>query len=122
MVGTDILAPVTPRTETPSSSDLSEKAEKFVKRCTWTKTESKLLIAAYKESYDKLRSTRSSHIKKQVWESILSDFSSMCSDAGFESNKTLSQIKEKWRTIFEKYNVVDHNNKTGNDPKTFHFT
>ena len=35
---------------------------------------------------------------------------------------TLAQIKEKWRTLFDKYKAVtDNKNKTGRDPKTFEF-
>ena len=49
-------------------------------------------------------------------------FLSLCSDAGIESEKTLAQIKEKWRSLVDKYNAAkDHNNKNRRDRKTFEF-
>ena len=52
----------------------------------------------------------------------MADFVSFCCDAGIESEKTLAQIKEKWRSLFDKYKAVkDNNNKTGRDCKTFEF-
>ena len=59
------------------------------------------LIAAYRANYDRLKSTKSSNGKKSVFDSIMDDFLSLCSDAGIESEKTLVQIKEKWRSSFE---------------------
>ena len=48
----------------------------------------------------------------------MEDFLSSCSDAGIE---TLAQVKEKWRS-FDKYKaVIDNNNKTGRDRRTFEF-
>ena len=67
-------------------------------------------------------STKSSHGKKSV-ECFLGDFLSLCSDYGVDSQtETQTQIKEKWRTLFDKYkSVTDNNNKTGRDSKTFEF-
>ena len=49
-------------------------------------------------------------------------FLSFCIDAGIESEKTLVQIKETWRSLFDKFKAAkDHNNKTGRDRKTFEF-
>ena len=80
------------------------------------------LIAAYRANYDRLKSKKSSHGKKNLWDSIMNDFLSLCSDAGIESEKTLVQIKEKWRSLFNKFKAAeDHNNKTGRDRKTFEF-
>ena len=67
------------------------------------------LIAAYRANYDRLKPTKSSHRKKSVWDSIMEDFVSSCSDAGIESEKTLVQIKEKWRSLCDKYKAAkDH--------------
>ena len=67
------------------------------------------LIAAYRANYDRLKSTKSSHRKKSVWDSIMEDFVSSCSGAGIESEKTLVQIKEKWRSLCDKYTAAkDH--------------
>ena len=39
----------------------------------------------------------------------MDDFLSLCSDAGIESEKTLVQIKEKWRSLFDKFKAAkDH--------------
>lgn len=52
----------------------------------------------------------------------MTDFLSLCSDAGIDSEKNVMQIKEKWRTIFDKYKTAkDNNNKTGRDRKTFEY-
>ena len=49
-------------------------------------------------------------------------FSCLCSDADRESEKTLVQIKEKWRSLFDKFKAAkDHNSKSGRDRKTFEF-
>ena len=80
------------------------------------------LIAAYQDNYDHLRSTKSSHGKKSLWDTIMEDFLSLCGDAGIETEKTLAQVKEKWRSLFDKYKAVkDNNNKTGRDRRTFEF-
>ena len=52
----------------------------------------------------------------------MEDFLSSCSDAGIETEKTLAQVKEKWRSFFDKYKAVkDNNNKTGRGRRTFEF-
>ena len=51
----------------------------------------------------------------------MDDFLSLCSDAGIESKKTLVQIKEKWRSLFDKFKAAKDHNKTGRDRKTFEF-
>ena len=98
-----------------------EKGEKY-RRTSWEPAEVRSLIAAYRDNYDRLRSTKSSHGKKSVWDSIMEDFLSLCSDAGIETGKTLAQVKEKWRSLLDKYKAVkDNNNKTGRDRRTFEF-
>ena len=78
------------------------------------------VIAAYRANYDRLKSTKSNHRKKSVWASIMEDFLCSCSDA--ESEKTLVQIKENWRSLCDKCKAAkDHNNKTRRDRKTFEF-
>ena len=98
-----------------------EKGEKS-RRTSWQPAEVRSLIAAYRDNYDRLRSTKSSHGQKNVCDSIKEDFLSSCSDAGIETEKTLAQVKEKWRSLFDKYKAVkDNNNKTGRDRRTFGF-
>lgn len=44
----------------------------------------------------------------------------MCFDNGVESEKSLAQLKEKWRALLDKYkSVCDNNNRTGRERKTF---
>ena len=110
-----------PSTSQIPPPELSEKGEK-TRRTSWQNIAVRSLIAAYRANYDRLKSTKSSHGKKNVWDSIMDDFLSLCSDAGIESEKTLVQIKEKWRSLFDKFKAAkDHNNKTGRDRKTFEF-
>ena len=98
-----------------------EKGEKS-RRTSGQPAEVRSLIAAYRDNYDRLRSTKSSHGQKNVCDSIKEDFLSSCSDAGIETEKTLAQVKEKWRSLFDKYKAVkDNNNKTGRDRRTFGF-
>lgn len=78
---------------------------------SWSLTEERCLIAAYKEYYDRLKSTKSSQGKKTIWEDILKQFQSMCFDNGVESEKSLAQLKEKWRALLDKYK--------GRERKTF---
>ena len=86
----------------------SEKGEK-IRRTSWEPIEVRSLIAAYRANYDRLKPTKNSHRKKNVWDSIMEDFVSSCSDAGIESEKTLVQIKEKWRSLCDKYKAEkDH--------------
>ena len=108
-----------PSTSQIPQPELSEKGEK-TRRTSWETIKVRCLIAAYRANYDRLKSTKSSNGKKSVWDSIMDDFLSLCSDAGIESEKTLVQIKEKWRSSFDKFKAAkDHNNKTGRDRKTF---
>ena len=85
--------------------ELSEKGEK-TGRTSWESTEVGSLIAAYHANYDRLKSTESSHRKKSVRDCIMDDFLSFCIDAGIESDKTLVQIKEKWRSLFDKFKAA----------------
>ena len=104
----------------PSSSESSSRSDDRNKRSSWSLTEERCLIAAYKEYYDRLKSTKSSQGKKTIWEDILKQFQSMCFDNGVESEKSLAQLKEKWRALLDKYkSVCDNNNRTGRERKTF---
>ena len=80
----------------PSPSESSNQGEDCTKRSSWSFTEEKCLIAAYKEYYDRLKSTKSSQGRKSIWEDTLKLFQSMCFDNGVDSEKSLVQLKEKW--------------------------
>ncbi len=104
----------------PSSSESPSRSDDRNKRSSWSLIEERCLIGAYKEYYDRLKSTKSSHGKKTIWEDILKQFQSKCFDNGVESEKSLTQIKEKWRALLDKYkSVCDNNNRTGRERKTF---
>ena len=82
------------------------------KRSSWSFTEEKCLIAAFKEYYDRLESTKNCQGRKSIWEDTLKLFQSMCFDNGVDSEKSLVQLKEKWK----KYkSVCDNNNRTGRE-------
>jgi len=101
----------------PSPSESSNRSEDHNKCSSWSLTEERCLIAAYNEYYDSLKSTKSSRGKKTIWEDIRKQFQSMCFDNGVESEK---ELKEKWRTLLDKYkSVCDNNNRTGRERKTF---
>ena len=102
------------------TSETSNRSDNRNKRSSWSLTKERCLITAYKDYYDTLKSTKSSQGKKNIWEDILRQFQSMCLGNGGESEKSLEQIKEKWRALLDKYkNVCDHNNQTGREWKTF---
>ena len=79
-----------------------QRKAKKTRHTSWENIEIRSLVAAYRADYDRLKSTKSSHRKKNVWDSIMDDFLSLCGDASIESVKTLVQIKEKWRSLFDK--------------------
>ena len=112
-----------PDRDSASSSPTSEtwnRSDDRNKRSSWSLTEERCLIAAYKEYYDRLKSTKSSQGKKNIWKDILKQFQSKCLGNGVESEKSLAQLKEKWRALLDKYkNVCDRNNRTGRERKTF---
>ena len=103
----------------PSSSESSSRSDDRNKRSSWSLIEKRCLIAAYKEYYDRLKTTKSSHGKKTIWEDIMKQFQSMCFDNGVDSEKSLAQLKEKWRALLDNYkSVCDNNNQRSNTMKT----
>ena len=89
-------------------------------RSSWSFSEERCWIADYKEYYNRLTSPRSSQDKKTIWEDILKQFQSVRFDNGVESEKSLAQLKEKWRALMDKHkSVCDDNNCTGREWKTF---
>ena len=45
-----------------------------------------------------------------------------CKAAGIKSSRSLTQIKEKWRALFERYKaIVDNSKKTGRGRESFEF-
>ncbi|XP_068746038.1 uncharacterized protein [Montipora capricornis] len=108
-----------PRSESPSGSSGSG-SENVNKR--WEATEVKILIFAYKDHRENLNKSKSSKGKKSVWEKIFDTFTEHCKTAGIGSSRSLTQIKEKWRALFERYKaIVDNSKKTGRGRESFQF-
>lgn len=96
-------------TVTSSANSASSSAKN-----RWENTEVKLLIEAYKQYCDRLKTAKSSRGKKTTWDLMYDCFIENCTEAKIRTTKTLIQAKEKWRTLFDKYKaVVDNNSKTG---------
>lgn len=76
--------------------------------------------SAYKDHQENLKNSKSSNGKKSVWENIFYTFTERCKTAGIGSSRSLSQIKEKWRALFEKFKaIVDNSKKTGRGRESF---
>ena len=57
-----------------------------------------------------------------MWEKICDTFTEHCKAAGIGSSRSLAQIKEKWRALFERYKaIVDNSKKTGRGRESFEF-
>ena len=107
------------RSESPSGSSGSG-SEHVNKR--WEATEVKILISAYKDNHEDLKNSKSSKGKKSVWEKIFGTFTEHCKAAGIGSSRSLTQTKEKWRALFERYKaIVDNSKKTGRGRESFKF-
>ena len=105
--------------ESPSGSSGSG-SEHVNKR--WEVTEVNILISAYKDNHENLNNSKSSKGKKSVWEKIFDTFTEHCKAAGIGSSRSLTQIKEKWRALFERYKaIVDNSKKTGRSRESLEF-
>ena len=57
-----------------------------------------------------------------MWEKRFDTFTEHCKAAGIGSSRSLTQIKEKWRALFERYKaIVDNSKKTGGGRESFEF-
>lgn len=78
-------------------------------RCNWIYAKSKFVIESIKHHYAQLGGTSSAG-KQLVWESIFAEFQALCAENSVVSNKNANQVKEKWRTLLDRYkHVSDHN-------------
>lgn len=89
-------------TASPSPSESLNQSDNCNKPSSWSLIEERCLIAAYKEYYNRLQSTKSSQGEKNIWEDILQQFQSMCFDNDVESEKSLVQLNEKWWALLDK--------------------
>lgn len=89
-------------TASPSPSESLNQSDNCNKPSSWSLIEERCLIAAYKEYYNRLQSTKSSQGEKNIWEDILQQFQSMCFGNDVESEKSLVQLNEKWWALLDK--------------------
>ena len=60
--------------------------------------------------------------KKKIWEAIYAKFTKACEDYNITTGKSLGQLKEKWKTLFDKYKSINDNNKAnGRGREKFEF-
>lgn len=74
----------------------------------WTDSETKTLImhACYKAYANALNKAKSLQRKKTIWEEINAKFMEMCTENEIVSEKSLMQLKEKWKSLFDRYNNI----------------
>ena len=108
-----------PASEILSTSQSSNAARS---RNRWSSIETKTLILSYQEHAEALTRAKSPQRKKAIWQTILQAFRESCQDNAIESEKTLTQLKEKWKSLVDKYKKVKDNNKaTGRGRESFEF-
>ena len=88
----------------------------------WSSSETRVLISCYQEHVDPLKKAKSPQTKKAIWEAMFDQFQETCQEQGIESGKSLAQLKEKWKSLFDKYKAINGNDKaTGRGRLTFEF-
>lgn len=108
-----------PASEILSTSQSSNAAQG---RNRWSSIETKTLILSYQEHSEALTRAKSPQRKKAIWQTILQALRESCQDNANESEKTLKQLKEKWKSLVHKYKKVKDNNKaTGRGRGSFEF-
>ena len=86
------------------------EAQKSIDNNRWTKSQTDVLVAEWKDMYDALKSSNS----RNIW----SEICSVVNDVDDGAHKTVNQCKEKIRNMTTAYRKArDHNDKTGNTPK-----
>ena len=108
-----------PPSEILSTSQSSNAAQG---RNRWSSIETRTLILSYQEHAEALSRAKSPQRKKAIWQTILQAFRENCQDNAVESEKTLTQLKEKWKSLVDKYKKIKDNNKaTGRGRESFEF-
>ena len=125
---------LTPASEIPSTSSVVQSPSSEILSTSqssnaaqgrgnhWSSTETRTLIFSYREHAEALARAKSPQRKKAIWQTILQAFKESCQDNGIESEKTLTQLKEKWKSLVDKYKKIKDNNKaTGRGRESFEF-
>ena len=101
-------------TETPTTSRTNSNR--------WSSSETKTLILSYQDHTDALSKAKNPPAKKKIWEAIHAKFIKACEDYNITTRKSLGQLKEKWKTLLDKYKSINDNNKaTGRGREKFQF-
>ena len=88
----------------------------------WSSSETETLIFCYQDHADALSKPKNPQVKKKIWEAIHANFIGMCADYEITSGKSLGQLKERWKSLFDKYKSINDNNKaTGRGREKFEF-
>ena len=88
----------------------------------WSSIETRTLILSYQEHAEALTQAKSPQRKKAIWQTMLQAFRGSCQDNAIESEKTLAHLKEKWKSLVNKYKKIKDNNKaTGRGRESFDF-
>ena len=57
-----------------------------------------------------------------MWKKICDTFTEHCKAAGVGSSRSLAQIKDKWRALFERCkSIVENSKKMGHSRESFEF-
>jgi len=108
--------------QSPSRKILSTSQSSNAGRNCWSSIETRTLILSYQEHAEALTQAKSPQRKRAIWQTILQAFRDSYQDNAIESVKTLTQLKEKWKSLVEKYKKIKDNNKaTGRWRESFEF-
>lgn len=100
----------------------TKRSKQTVINKRWSASETRVLISCYQEHVDALKKAKSPQTKKVIWEAMFDQFQETCQEHGIESGKSLAQLKEKWKSLFDKYKAINDNDKaTGRGRLTFEF-
>ena len=80
-------------------------------RNRWSSIETRILILSYQDHTEALSQAKSPQRRKAMLRTILQAFREIRQNNAIESVKTLTQRKEKWKSLFKKYKKITDNNK-----------
>ena len=89
----------------------TKRRKQTVIRKRWSASKTRVLISYYQEHVDPLRKAKNPQTKKAIWEALFNQFQETCQEHGIESGKSLAQLKEKWKSLFDKYKAINDNGK-----------
>ena len=86
-------------------------------------SETRIFISCSQEHVDALKKAKSPQTKKVIWEAMNDQFQETCQEPVLNlSGKSLAQLTEKWKSLFDKHKAINDNDKaTGRGRLTFEF-